>query len=111
VCSLIRPYQCLAREYLLPNRAFGLLPSDPRGPTDYAGTGIGIYGAYTGIGIYAAGTGIYLYGSTANVSINSAATGLGIYASGTGISTANAGGNAVHNNMPPFIAFSKIIRT
>jgi hypothetical protein len=52
-----------------------------------------VYAAYTGIGIYAAGTGMGVYGA-----------GTGIYLSGTG-------SGAAHNNMQPFIALSKIIKT
>jgi microcystin-dependent protein len=64
----------------------------------------------TRIGVYGAATGIGIYGANANISINGAYTGIGIYGSGTGISTQNAGANWGHNNMQPFITFSKIIR-
>jgi microcystin-dependent protein len=76
--------------------------STPQTTTYYAATGISIQAANANISINGAGTNIGIYG---------ASTGISIYATGTGISTQNAGANAAHNTLPPFIVFNKIIKT
>ena len=60
--------------------------------TDVAGTGVSIQAAATGI-----------QPNTANVSLAVAATGITA-------TNANTGGGAAHNNLPPFLAISFIIR-
>lgn len=51
--------------------------------------------------IAAAGTGVFIGG---------AATGIGIYGAATGVSTQGAGGDAAHNNLPPYLAINFIIK-
>jgi microcystin-dependent protein len=82
------------------NAAFGIGPGSPS-PL-IAGSGTNTAPAATGISISAAATGLTVLPNNATLSLN---------ASGTGLSaTQNVGGDAAHNNIPPFACFNFIIR-
>ena len=83
---------------------WGTVSGNLGGNTDTAGN----LGGYTDV--RGTGQNVAVYGSGTGMYMGYSGTGMGVYGAYTGISLGNAGGNATHNNMPPYCVVGFIIR-